>query len=148
MNTQEYIRQAQVYLNRGKLTEAIDFCKRAIELQPFSPSAYTTLGEILEAQGDPTAARDAFVQALEISPQFFLAHAYLGQLYSEYCWLDEAVFHYGQALDLKPDWPELHYNLGNVFYKQGNLLGRSAVTERRSLLTPIIYLLSTIWLWF
>ncbi len=123
MNTEEYIRQAQVYLNRGKLTEAIDFCKRAIELQPFSPSAYTTLGEILEAQGDPTAARDAFVQALEISPQFFLAHAYLGQLYSDYAWLDEAVFHYRQALDLKPDWAELHYNLGNIFHKQGNLLG-------------------------
>lgn len=123
MSTEEYIQQAQVYLNRGKLTEAIDFCHQAIELQPFSPLAYTTLGEILEANGDPTAARDAFVQALEISPGFFRAHAYLGQLYSEYCWLDEAAFHYGQALDLKPDWPEVHYNLGNVFHKQGNLLG-------------------------
>jgi tetratricopeptide (TPR) repeat protein/capsular polysaccharide biosynthesis protein len=123
MSIEEYIRQAQVYLKQGKLTEAIDFCKRAIELQPFSPSAYTTLGEILEAQGDPTAARDAFLQALEISPQFFLAHAYLGQLYSEYWWLDEAVFHYRKALDLKSDWPELHYNLGNVVHKQGNLLG-------------------------
>ncbi|MEG4421110.1 tetratricopeptide repeat protein [Microcoleus sp. LAD1_D5] len=123
MSTEEYIRQAQIYLNRRKLTEAIEFCKKAIELQPFSPSAYTTLGEILEAQGDPTAARDAFVQALEISPQFFLAHAYLGQLYSDYSWLDEAVFHYRQALDLKPDWAEVHYNLGNVFHKQGNLLG-------------------------
>ncbi|MEG4813516.1 tetratricopeptide repeat protein [Microcoleus sp. K5-D4] len=123
MSTEEYIRQAQIYLNRGKLTEAIEFCKKAIELQPFSPSAYTTLGEILEAQGDPTAARDAFVQALEISPQFFLAHAYLGQLYSDYAWLDEAVFHYRKALDLKPDWAELHYNLGNIFHNQGNLLG-------------------------
>ncbi len=56
-------------------------------------------------------------------PQFFLAHAYLGQLYSEYWWLDEAVFHYRKALDLKSDWPELHYNLGNVVHKQGNLLG-------------------------
>lgn len=136
MNTQEYIRQAQAYLNRGKLTEAIDFCKRAIELQPFSPSAYTTLGEILEAQGDPTGARDAFVQALEISPQFFLAHAYLGQLYSEYCWLDEAVFHYRQALDLKPDWPELHYNLGNVFHKQGNLLGAMDCYRKAIALNP------------
>ena len=136
MNTQEYIRQAQVYLNRGKLTEAIDYCKRAIELQPFSPSAYTTLGEILEASGDPTAARDAFVQALEISPQFFLAHAYLGQLYSEYCWLDEAVFHYRQALDLKPDWPELHYNLGNVFHKQGNLLGAMDCYRKAIALNP------------
>ena len=123
MSTEEYIKQAQVYLNRGKLTEAIDLCHQAIELQPFSPLAYTTLGEILEASADPTAARDAFVQALEISPNFFRAHAYLGQLYSEYCWLDEAAFHYRQALDLKPDWPEVHYNLGNVFHKQGNLLG-------------------------
>ncbi|MEG4054143.1 MULTISPECIES: tetratricopeptide repeat protein [unclassified Microcoleus] len=135
MSTEEYIRQAQIYLNRGKLTEAIEFCKKAIELQPFSPSAYTTLGEILEAQGDPTAARDAFVQALEISPQFFLAHAYLGQLYSDYAWLDEAVFHYRQALDLKPDWGEVHYNLGNVLHKQGNLLGaincyRNAIAQK------------------
>ncbi|MBE9187134.1 tetratricopeptide repeat protein [Microcoleus sp. LEGE 07076] len=123
MSTQEYIRQAQVCLKRGKLTEAIDFCHQAIELQPFSPLTYTTLGEILEASGDPTAARDAFVQALEISPQFVLAHAYLGQLYNEYCWLDEAAFHYRQTLDLKPDWAEVHYNLGTVFHKQGNLLG-------------------------
>ncbi|MCY7382714.1 MAG: tetratricopeptide repeat protein [Microcoleus sp. CAN_BIN18] len=123
MTTEEYIRQAQVYLNQGKLTEAIEFCHQAIKLQPFSPLAYTTLGEILASSGDPTAARDAFVQALEISPNFFRAHAYLGQLYSEYSWLDEAVFHYRQALDLKPDWSELHYNLGNVFHKQGNLLG-------------------------
>ena len=135
MSTEEYIRQAQVYLNRGKLTEAIDFCHRAIELQPFSPLAYTTLGEILEASADPTAARDAFVKALEISPGFFRAHAYLGQLYSEYSWLDEAAFHYRQALDLKPDWPEVHYNLGNVFHKQGNLLGaiecyRKAIAQK------------------
>ncbi|MBE9097330.1 tetratricopeptide repeat protein [Tychonema sp. LEGE 07203] len=123
MSTEEYIRQAQVCLNRGKLTEAIDFCHQAIELQPFSPLAYTTLGEILEASGDPTAARDAFVQALEISPQFVLAHAYLGQLYSEYSWLDEAAFHYRKTLELKPDWAEVHYNLGNIFHKQGNLLG-------------------------
>ena len=135
MSTEEYIRQAQVYLNRGKLTEAIDFCHHAIELQPFSPLAYTTLGEILEASGDPTAARDAFVQALKISPKFVLAHAYLGQLYSEYSWLDEAAFHYRQALDLKPDWAEVHYNLGNVFHKQGNLLGaidcyRNAIAKK------------------
>jgi tetratricopeptide (TPR) repeat protein/capsular polysaccharide biosynthesis protein len=121
MTIEEYIRQAQFYLHRGKLTEAIELCQRAIELQPFSPSAYTILGQIMEAQGDPTAARDAFVQALEISPQFVLAHAYLGQLYSDYSWLDEAVFHYRQAVDLQPDWAELHYNLGNVLHKQGNL---------------------------
>jgi tetratricopeptide (TPR) repeat protein/capsular polysaccharide biosynthesis protein len=121
MRIEEYIRQAQFYLHRGKLTEAIELCQRAIELQPFSPSAYTTLGEIWEAKGDPTAARDAFVQALEISPQFVLAHAYLGQLYSDYSWLDEAVFHYRQAVDLQPDWAELHYNLGNVLHNQGNL---------------------------
>ncbi|MEG4805514.1 tetratricopeptide repeat protein [Microcoleus sp. ARI1-B5] len=135
MTTEEYIRQAQVYLKRGKLTEAIDFCHQAIELQPFSPLAYTTLGEILASSGDPTAARDAFVQALEISPKFVLAHAYLGQLYSEYCWLDEAAFHYRQALDLKPDWAEVHYNLGNVFHNQGNLLGaidcyRQAIAQK------------------
>ena len=135
MTTEEYIRQAQVDLKRGKLTEALDFCNRAIELHPFSPLAYTTLGEILEASGDPTAARDAFVKALEISPQFFLAHAYLGQLYSDYWWLDEAVFHYQQALDLKPDWMQLYYNLGNVFHKQGNLLGaidcyRKAIAQK------------------
>ncbi|MEG3857748.1 tetratricopeptide repeat protein [Microcoleus sp. herbarium12] len=135
MTTEEYIRQAQVDLKRGKLTEALDCCQRAIELQPFSPRAYTTLGEILEASGDPTAARDAFVKALEISPNFFWAHAFLGQLYSEYCWLDEAAFHYGQALGFKPDWPEVHYNLGNVFHKQGNLLGaiecyRKAIAQK------------------
>ncbi|MEG3938020.1 tetratricopeptide repeat protein [Microcoleus sp. S36b_A3] len=123
MSTEAYIRQAQVYLKQGKLTEAIDICHQAIELQPFSALAYTTLGEILEASGDPTAARDAFVQALEISPQFVLAHAYLGQLYNEYCWLDEAAFHYRKTLELKPDWAEVHYNLGNIFHKQGNLLG-------------------------
>jgi tetratricopeptide (TPR) repeat protein/capsular polysaccharide biosynthesis protein len=145
MTTQEYIRQAQVYLKQGKLTEAIDFCHQAIELQPVSPLAYTTLGEILEASGDPTAARDAFVQALEISPRFVLAHAYLGQLYSEYCWLDEAAFHYGQALELKPDWPELNYNLGNVFHNQGNLLGaidcyRKAIAQKPDYLLAVFNL--------
>ena len=34
MSTEEYIRQARIYLRRGKLTEAIDLCQRAIELQP------------------------------------------------------------------------------------------------------------------
>ncbi len=145
MTTQEYIRQAQVYLKQGKLTEAINFCHQAIELQPFSPLAYTTLGEILEASGDPTAARDAFVQALEISPRFVLAHAYLGQLYSEYCWLDEAAFYYGKALELKPDWPELNYNLGNVFHNQGNLLGaidcyRKAIAQKPDYLLAVFNL--------
>jgi tetratricopeptide (TPR) repeat protein/capsular polysaccharide biosynthesis protein len=121
MRIEEYISKAKNYLTQGNVREAIAICQEVIDRQPDAIAAYLTLGEALEAHGDPTGARDAYVKVLEIEPRSAVAHGYLGQLYAEYWWLDEAVENYQQALIIKPDWTEVYYNLGNVFHKQGNL---------------------------
>jgi tetratricopeptide (TPR) repeat protein len=53
----------------GNLPEALDFARRATEVDPLDPEAWVVLGALHHFSGDAERARLALSRALEISPQ-------------------------------------------------------------------------------
>jgi arylsulfatase A-like enzyme/Tfp pilus assembly protein PilF len=58
---------------RGKLQEAEGFARKAIEVDPALPDAFTTLGAVLATSGRKADAIDAWKRAVEIDPGQFNA---------------------------------------------------------------------------
>ena len=70
------LRRAALW-GRGRLEEAIGFCRRASEQDPLSAAAYFNLGVLLHAADRLTEAEAAYRKVLELTPQRTSAHAYL-----------------------------------------------------------------------
>jgi tetratricopeptide (TPR) repeat protein len=99
---------------RGRDDEAIDWYRKAIELNPADADAHNNLGILLQSQSRVDAAIDSYQRALESNPDMAEAHNNLGTALQEQLRLDEALQHYRKALDLKSDYPDALNNLGNV----------------------------------
>jgi TolB-like protein/tetratricopeptide (TPR) repeat protein len=64
--------QGQCYARLGHYDEAINFCRRALELDPLQAYSYTILGEALMANGNFGEAETAFRRSFEINRNPFL----------------------------------------------------------------------------
>jgi protein O-GlcNAc transferase len=74
---ESYLNQGDQLANAGKLDEAIDAWKQAIELKPDLVDAHCQIGIILRYQGKPKAAINYLEKALAIKPDFVIAHQHL-----------------------------------------------------------------------
>ena len=54
---------------------------RAVELDPFSPSAYTELGQVLSFAGRTEEAQELYEKALQLDPDFYWAQWLLAEFY-------------------------------------------------------------------
>jgi len=63
----------------GRLPEAVATLRKAIELDPLNPRAWTALGFALLASGQLGPAREAFNWSLEISPEQSFSPYFLGE---------------------------------------------------------------------
>ncbi len=61
----------------GRLEEAIELCRRALEQNPLSPQAHQSFGFVLQAAGRFAEAEAACRKALELAPQGARTRAYL-----------------------------------------------------------------------
>jgi adenylate cyclase len=64
--------QGQCYSRLGHYDEAIDFCRKALELDPLQAYSHTILGEALMANGNFGEAETAFRRSFEINKNPFL----------------------------------------------------------------------------
>jgi predicted TPR repeat methyltransferase len=102
---------------------AIEFCYKAIVLNPKIPQPYNTLGNLLCEQMEWEKAEVVYKKALEIKP-FPEAFNNLGNVLKDLGKLDDAVFSYQNAVSLNPNYAEAFNNLGNVL-KLLNQLGEA-----------------------
>jgi Flp pilus assembly protein TadD len=75
------LQQAQADLARGRLDQALENCRKAIQLNPDSSLAYFLLGAIYDRQGSYDQARSALIRSLEIDPSRVAARILLGRIY-------------------------------------------------------------------
>jgi tetratricopeptide (TPR) repeat protein len=107
--------------SRGKLQEAIEHYRRAVQINPVYVDAYNNLGSALVRQGKLEEGIGRYRQALRIAPGYRQAHNNLGIALADSGQLAEAIEHYRQALRIDPDFKQAHYNLGNALVRQGEL---------------------------
>jgi tetratricopeptide (TPR) repeat protein len=108
-------------IDQGKPDEALDCCRRALELRPDYAEAHHSLGNVLRDQGKLEEAVACYRRALELNPDFAGAHNNLGNAFKDQGKLEEALACYRRAVQLKPDYAEAHYNLGNALEEIGDL---------------------------
>jgi tetratricopeptide (TPR) repeat protein len=93
-------------LERGQWTEAAAYFRRAIALEPGTPSLRHRLGTALFMTGDTRAASKQFEEALRLSPEFAKAHYSLGVILASNGRYQDAIERFSAAVRYEPDYVE------------------------------------------
>jgi tetratricopeptide (TPR) repeat protein len=108
-------------LQKGRVDEALDHLRKALEIEPDLADAYVSLGNALVQKGRTDEAIAQYRRALELQPGLVKAHTNLGVAYQQAGRTDEAIAQYQQALDLDPGLAAAHNNLGVALQQTGRL---------------------------
>jgi len=112
---------ANALSQRGKIEEAVEHYRRAIELRPDDAYAYSNLGACYGNLGRYEEAIDVLNKAIKYDPLLANAYSNLGYVCGK-AGLDEKELEaYKAAIKVKPTSFEGHYNLGCAYEKQERL---------------------------
>ena len=89
-----------LYVQQGKIDEAIAVYERAAAVHKNVPQVYANLAHAFLLKGDPDGAVEACRKALAISDRFALAHNHLARAYLQRGERDAARNHIRKALEL------------------------------------------------
>ena len=110
-----------VYLDQGRINEAIEEFQTALKLNPNYVEIHGSLGNVYLDQGRINEAIKEFQTALKLNSKDVKAHNNLGIAYEKQGQIDEAIKEYKLALTLNPNYAEVYGNLGNVYLDQGRI---------------------------
>jgi Tfp pilus assembly protein PilF len=116
-----------VFVNSGRLPQAIEQFNAALKLKPDYAFAQNGLGNALVLSGEPAAAVVHYRAALQEDPNYPEAHNGLANILLQLGHLSEAQAQCEQALKAKPTYIEAHCNLGLIFAQEGRFV--EAVTQ-------------------
>lgn len=103
----------------GRLDEAIDQFRRAVEISPFDGAGLVALGQVLEQAGKKEEARQAFERAVESDPGYIAGYDALGALFMGRGQRDEATEAYQLAITRLPWRADGYLDLGALMEKLG-----------------------------
>lgn len=121
---------------QGRLAEAADVLRRALEHAPGEADALAELAHVLRWQGRPDEARSAATRATEIAPKLANAWFNLGAARVELGDTEPGIEAYRKALALKPDFAEAWSNLGDALGTAGDRRGEIDAYRRAIGINP------------
>jgi tetratricopeptide (TPR) repeat protein len=98
--------------NQGRMAEAMEHHRKAIQSDPNNCEALNNLGVTLAAEGRFDEAIENFRQAIQLKPDFSEALDNLGTTLAAEGWFDEAIENYYKAIQIHPNFPEALNSLG------------------------------------
>jgi TolB-like protein/Tfp pilus assembly protein PilF len=101
----------------GRLEEAVQEMKKALELEPASLVMNTFMGATLYYAGRYDEAIDQCRRTIEMDPNFTVAHWYLGLAYEQKQVLDAATEEFKKAISLSGGSPLMKAALGRAYAK-------------------------------
>jgi tetratricopeptide (TPR) repeat protein len=129
----QYRRGLDLY-EQGRLREAIEAFKTAIELEPGQAEPYFQIGSIL---ANELASRDQATvylqEGLKISPEDSVAHSLLAVLYRQDRRYNDSIAESRKAIALSPLNPAFHFVLGMTFAESQR--SDEAIAELRQAIT-------------
>jgi tetratricopeptide (TPR) repeat protein len=120
----------------GRLDEAGDACRRALERAPGDAKAWFILGAVLAAQGVTAQSIDAYRKALEFQPDFAEAWSNLGGALGAQGDAPSEIEAYRRALALNPQLAPVWSNLGNALQGAGRFGEAVSACRRATELDP------------
>lgn len=125
------------YSQKDGIEEARQYYLKTIELQPDLASAYTNLGNLYFKLEQADSAEMMYQKAIAHNPADKSNYYFMGLLLSA---LDgrqqEAIPFYHKALALYNDYPEVCYELGNLFFMNEQADSAEWMYKRAILLNP------------
>jgi tetratricopeptide (TPR) repeat protein len=118
-NARAYDNLAIFLAQKGRLDEASDAVRRAIELRPDYAEAHDTFGMLLVQRGNLNDAIAEFNRVIEINPTAYEAYTRLGAALANQQKFDEATAALSKALTIFPDYGPALANLGFAQERQG-----------------------------
>ena len=125
----EHNEVALLYLQFGKVAEAVAHFRESARLQPESAAAQYNVGTTLLRLGNHAAAIRYLEQALRLDPEYAQAHNDLGVALRLQGKTVEAIRHFRQALLTRPDDGDALYNLARALTVEGEF--EEAITRYR-----------------
>jgi tetratricopeptide (TPR) repeat protein len=110
-----------IFLQQGRMDEAIAQYQKTLEIKPDDDEAYNNLGNVFLQQGRMDEAISCYQKALEINPSHAKALNNLGDAFRQQGRMDEAIAQFQKALAINPGYAEVHNNLGSAFRQQGRM---------------------------
>jgi superkiller protein 3 len=119
---------AEDYLDQGNIDKAVEYFKKAVELDPKNDPAKLGLSEAYVRKGDQTLNSDKpetaiyyYEEAVKANPNNPGAYAGLGECYDAAGNNDKAQTAYEKALALDPNLTELYTPLGVLYFQKGEI---------------------------
>ena len=125
-----------VFLQQGKIDDAIAHYRLALQMQADSWDAEYNLGTALVAKGQVDEAILHCERAVGMRPTDPDAQVSLGNALFAKGRIDEAIAHYQKAITAQPDHFLARYSLGHALLEKGELEGAIQVCRSALLLRP------------
>ncbi len=106
------VEEAVAHHKAGRLVEAEDGYRRALDLDPDQPDALNLLGMIAQDTGNFEPAIELIGHAVEVSPTVAAYHLNLGNAYMAANRMAEAATAFQRTAELEPDSLAAWFNLG------------------------------------
>ncbi len=107
------------FLNDGDNVKALEYFKKAVELDKKNYEAYNNLGLFYWQHGENKIAEQTFKKALHVNPQFIKPLLNLGLLYKEQEKEDKYFDYISKAIKISPDDYLANWVLGNYYAESG-----------------------------
>lgn len=120
-------------IQRGDTTAALDYLRRASEINPKSASVHLNIGNALRGLGRTDEALVHYNRALSIKPAYAQAHNNKGVALRQLGRFAEAIESYDQALKFKPAYAEAHNNRATVLREDLKNNGEALVSAERAI---------------
>jgi tetratricopeptide (TPR) repeat protein len=119
---QVYERLGSCQGKMGRLDEALQNCRKSVELNPFHSYARFHLGLAYQLKGNVEKAIEHYRVAVELAPENGPAWNNLGTILYKNKNVDKAIETYRKGLQYVKDFSDLNYNLAILLHEKGNRL--------------------------
>ncbi len=124
LNLDAYNCLCRLYEEQKDFDNAIDICKKLIELQPHAADYHCRLAQYCYLKGDIDSAVEQYQTAVTLNPNpkwTSVVAQTLGFIFQENIKnFDAAISSYQNAYNLNPNDIDIYLNLGNVFFEKGS----------------------------
>ncbi len=120
----------------GRLLDAANAYRKAVELRPSFPDAYNNLGLICQDHEDYEGAIVAYRDALHCDPNHLATHLNLGHAFGVQGRLAEAEESYKKVIELYPEHSQGYYRLGWIYWRQNRLDEAAGVFRKSAEIDP------------
>jgi tetratricopeptide (TPR) repeat protein len=131
-----YNNLANAYAKEGKINQAIETAKLAVQLRPDYGIAHFNLGNLYASQRRFDLAQPHFEEAIRLYPNYAEAHSNFGQLLAQRGDLEGGVREFRKAIGLNSSLGGPYFNLGVALAKQGRMDDAIGALKQAATLMP------------